>query len=63
MTFGQDQRAMRRNFLVDMQRNFLVDMRRNFLVDMLAPEANAYRKLFPAYVKHYLRRITGNDIK
>ena len=47
MTFGQDQRAMRRNFLVD----------------MLAHEANAYGKLFPAYVKHYLRRITGNDIK
>ena len=55
MTFGQDQRAMRRNFLVD--------MRRNFLVDMLAHEANAYRKLLPADVKHHLRRITGKDIK
>ena len=47
MIFGQDQRAMRQNFLVN----------------MIAHEANAYRKLFSADVKHYLRRITGKDIK
>ena len=47
MTFGQDRRAMRWNFLVD----------------ILAHEANAYRNLLPADVKHYLRHITGKDIK
>jgi len=42
MSFGQDGRAIRRNFLVD----------------LLAHEANAYQKLLPADVKHYLRSIT-----
>ena len=45
MTFGQDRRAMRLNFLVD----------------MLAHEANAYRKLLTTDIKHYLRCITGKE--